>query len=80
LITPTSSNKNGDDKRLLPAMGYEFIENGQSICALQYFGGGTLGANKNIVWLRKSANAKMDLILAAAMTAILQLKNTEMLE
>lgn len=73
-VTPTSSNKNGGDSRSFPALGYEFIENGQSLSALQYYGGGTLGMNKNIVWIYNSLDEKVKLILAAASTAILQIK------
>ena len=73
-ITPTSSNKLGTDNRPWPALGYEFIENGESIGALQYFGGGLLGVNKNIVWLHKDVPEKMKLVLAAAMTSVLQIK------
>jgi hypothetical protein len=75
-IFPVSSNKNGGDKRSQPALGYEFTENGQSLCALQYYGGGMLGMNKNVVWIRKDGDEKMKLILAAAATAILQIKVT----
>lgn len=74
LLSSTSSNKNGGDKRSLPALGYESIENGQSLSALQYYGGGLLGMNKNIVWIGNNSNEKMKLILAAASTAILQIK------
>lgn len=65
-----------NDGRLIPALGYEFIENGITISALQYFGGGALGANKNIVWLGKQLDEPMKLILAAAMTALLQINVT----
>lgn len=73
-ISPASSNKNGTDTRSIPAMGYEFIENGQSLCALQYYGGGLLGLNKNIIWINNSQDVRMKLTLAAAMTAVLQIK------
>jgi hypothetical protein len=73
-IIPTTSNKNGGDSRSFPALGYEFIENDQSLSALQYYGGGALGLNKNIVWIHKNVDEKMKLILAAASTAILQIK------
>ena len=73
-VAPASSNKNGSDTRSYPALGYEFIEDGQSISALQYFGGGALGYNKNIVWISNSLDEKVKLILAAASTAILQIK------
>ncbi|MEX2232894.1 MAG: hypothetical protein WD824_12075 [Cyclobacteriaceae bacterium] len=71
-LSPVNSNKNGDDPRSMPALGYEFIENSRSLCALQYYGGGALGMNRNIIWMHKGLDAKMNLILAAAMTALLQ--------
>ena len=74
LITPSTSNKNGTDSRKMPALGYEFFENGSSIGALQYYGGGMLGMNKNIVWINKNLDNKTKLLLAAASTAILQIK------
>ena len=73
-LFPATSNKNGGDTRSLPALGYEFIENDQSLSALQYYGGGAFGLNKNIIWINKSVDEKMKLILAAASTAILQIK------
>jgi hypothetical protein len=74
ILIPASSNKKGGDEHSLPALGFEFIENGQSIGALQYYGGGMMGMNKNIIWLHKDLTDKMKLILAAAMTAILQVR------
>jgi hypothetical protein len=76
-IFPTSSNKDGKDTRSLPALGYEFTEENQFPCALQYWGGGMLGANKNIVWLNRDLEPAMKLILSAAMTAIIQVKFSE---
>jgi len=73
-VTPASSNKNGTDSRSTPALGYEFIENGQSLSALQYYGGGMMVMNKNIVWIHNSLDEKFKLIIAAASTAILQTK------
>jgi hypothetical protein len=74
LIYPASSNKLGTDKRLLPALGYEFIENDLALLALQYYGGGILGLNKNIVWIDNTLDPGLKLILAAAATAIMQLR------
>lgn len=68
-IFSTSSNKNGDDKRSMPALGYELMENGELLCAFQYYGGGMLGMNKNIICIYKDLDAKFKLILAAAATA-----------
>lgn len=74
-IYPVSSNK-GMENRMLPALGYEFVENEQSFSALQYLGSGALGFNKNIIWLNKNMDDRMKLILAAAMTAVLQIETT----
>jgi hypothetical protein len=71
-ILPVTSNKNGEDKRSMPALGYEFVESGKSLAAVQYYGGGMLGMNKNIVWLQKDLDETMKLVMAAAATAILQ--------
>ncbi len=71
IITVTSN-----DGRSLPALGYEFIENGSALSAVQYYGGGAFGMNKNIVWLAKQLDEPMKLILAAAMTALLQINVT----
>ena len=68
-IFPTSSNKNGDDKRSKPAVGYALMENGKSLCALQYYEGGMLGMHKNIICIYKDFDAKFKLLPAAAATA-----------
>ena len=72
IVQPVTSK----DNRSIPALGYEFQENGVAICAVQYYGGGAMGMNKNIVWLGRQLDEHMKLICAAAMTAILQLKVT----
>jgi len=77
LIFSASSNKNGSDKRKIPAQGYELRENDHAVLALQYYGGGMLGMNKNMVWIDNTQDPKMKLILAAAATAIMQLKLEE---
>ena len=71
-IIPISSNDSGNDSRMYPALGYEFIENDQPLCAMQYYGGGALGYNKNIIWLSTNLEPRTKLILAAAMTSLLQ--------
>ena len=76
-IIPISSNRYGNDKRWFPALGYEFIENEQSLCAVQYYGGGALGYNKNIVWLKSDLEPRMKLILAAAMTSLMEFKSPD---
>jgi len=77
-ILPTSSNKKGQDSREYPALGYEFVEKGQALCAMQYYGGGAFGYNKNIVWLKSDLEKRFKLILAASMTALLQKEVTQM--
>lgn len=77
MILPASSNKNGTDKRKLPALGYEFSEDGKVVSALQYYGGGALGMNKNIVWIDNTLEPRLKLILASATTAVLQFKTEE---
>ena len=72
IIISASSNKNGSDKRMFPALGCGFLENDKTIAAVQYYGGGALGNNKNIVWIINDPDANMKLILAAAITAIMQ--------
>ena len=72
LLSLASSNKNVYDMSGLPALGYEFVENGQSLCALQYFGG--LFDFRQIVWMHSNLDARTKLILAAPMTAVLQLR------
>ncbi|WP_223552313.1 hypothetical protein [Aestuariivivens sp. NBU2969] len=79
-IEPVSSNRFGKDKRWFPALGYEFTENKKAICAVQYFGGGSFGLNKNRIWIDSNLNEEMKLILAASMVAIMQLKLSEMSE
>jgi hypothetical protein len=72
-IFPVSSDSNGQHS-LSPALGYEFVEIGKSVSALQYSGGGMFPLNHNIIWLHKDIDPQMKLVLAAAMIAILQLK------
>ncbi len=71
-LSYTSADKNNREKRMLSARGYEFIENELSLCAVEYFGGGMLGVGKKTVWIRKELDPKIKLILAAAMTTIMQ--------
>ena len=55
-------------------MGYEFTEAGKPLSAVQYYGGGLLGMNKIFVWLHPNNDDQTKLILAGAMTAILQVR------
>ena len=57
-------------------MGYEFTENGHSLCAFQSFGGGLRGGTR-AVWMERSLDAKLKLMLAAAMTTILQVDSSD---
>ena len=61
-----------------PAMGYEFIEDGHSLCAVEYFSSGISGMYRNTVWMDKSADPRLRLVLAAAMTSVLELKCQEL--
>ena len=60
-----------------PAMGYEFVEDGHSHCAVEYFSSGVSGQYKNTVWMNKTADPRLQLVLAAAMTSVLELKTQE---
>ena len=55
------------------ALGYEFVENGRSLGAVQFFGG-SFGVT-HLVWIDRRLDARMKLILSAAMTAALQLNS-----
>jgi hypothetical protein len=78
-----SSVRDGDQPRhtplvslTVPAFGFEFVEDGRSLGAVQYCGGssgGPAGMYKYVVWMRRDLDARMKLVLAAAMTTILQL-------
>lgn len=56
-----------------PAMGYEFVEEGHSLCAVEYFSSGISGFFKNTVWMDRREDPRMRLVLAAAMTSVLEL-------
>ncbi|CAN5789310.1 hypothetical protein BH10BAC3_BH10BAC3_31450 [soil metagenome] len=75
LKSVTSGESGGNNMFSMAAEGYEFIENGHSLAALQYTAG-PIATNKNIVWINRGPDSKMKLILAAAQTAILQIKAT----
>jgi hypothetical protein len=57
-----------------PAMGYEFVEEGRSLCAVEYYSTGLGQSYKNIVWMDRNLDPRMQLVLSAAMTAVMQLK------
>ncbi|HEV2669778.1 MAG TPA: hypothetical protein VGU74_01690 [Gemmatimonadales bacterium] len=69
-VALASSNRDPSDLRGPPAIGFEFVEGGRSVGAVQYFGGSN--ALNRFVWIDRSLDARTKLILAAAMTAILQ--------
>jgi hypothetical protein len=74
-ISPVGQEKIGNNPFKQPPVGYEFFERGQSLSAIQY---SSLTAMKDdIVWINRALDAKMKLILAASMTAILQTKINE---
>ena len=72
-VSWVSSNEK-EGKQGIPAMGYEFKEAEEPLSAVQYYGGGLLGMNKIFVWLHPKNDDQTKLILAAAMTAILQVR------
>ena len=49
-----------------------FTEDGLSLCAVEYFSSGISGSAKNTIWMRKGGDARLQLVLAAAMTAVLE--------
>ena len=75
-----TSNRYGNDPRSLPATGYEFVEGDQAIGALQYYGGGLWGMNKFMVWLYQDLDTDTKLLLAAAMTAVMETNISIMME
>jgi hypothetical protein len=72
LLSAVTSNKDGGSSILGGAFGYEFIENGRSLGAVQYRGG-AFGVTY-MVWMHKGLDARMKILLASAMTAVLQLR------
>ena len=72
-LSMASSNRDVFDLSGLPALGYEFAEDGHSIGAVQYFAG-SFGPTQ-FVWIRRGLDAKTKLVLAAAMTALLQVRS-----
>jgi hypothetical protein len=72
-LRQATSNTPGNTKNL-PAKGYEFVENGTAVAALQYLGAGIGGLNKMYAWIHDSLDPHMKLVLASAMTSIFQLK------
>ncbi len=79
-IIPLSSNSTGKNKRLYPALGYEFIENKEVLSAVQYHGGGALGLFKKTIWIKSAIDHRTKLILAAAMSALILLETPDYIE
>ena len=73
-IRPVTSAGPAKNLLDLPARGFEFWEAGQSLGAVQYYAGGAWGLNKNVVYLRRDLDPQMKLLLASAMTAIMEYK------
>ena len=69
IICPVTSG--ADDKRSIPAQGFEFMQDSIPVAAVQYYGGGVLGLNKNIVWIDRNASEKIKIILAASATVLI---------
>ncbi len=70
-LAVASSNRNPFDLSGWPALGYEFREDGRSLGAIQYFNVSWRPAQ--FVWLDRNLDARTKLLLAAAMTAVLQM-------
>ena len=75
VITPVDQEKTSNNPFKQPPVGYEFFERGQSLGALQY--SSIMTMYDDIVWINRTLDARMKLVLAASMTAILQLKISE---
>jgi hypothetical protein len=61
----------------IPARGYQFVEDGKALAALQFYGGGHPTSHADmVVYLHSDLDADMKLVLSAAMTAILQAKDS----
>jgi len=80
VIRPATSAGPAKNLLDLPARGFEFWEAGQSLGAVQYYAGGALGLNKNVVYLRRDIDPQLKLLLASAMTAIMEYKLEALLD
>jgi len=80
VIRPVTSAGPAKSLLDLPARGFEFWEAGQSVGAVQYYAGGALGLNKNVVYLRRDLDPQLKLLLASAMTAIMEYKLDALLD
>jgi len=75
VLTPVTNDAPGAKRHAIPARGYEFAENGTPLGAVQYYGGGVFGLNQSFIHLRRSLDPRTKLLLAAAMTAVMQAKS-----
>lgn len=75
VLRPVSNDVPGAKRHAIPARGYEFAENGIPLGAVQYYGGGMFGINMNYIHLRRDLDPRTRLLLAAAMTLVLQAKS-----
>jgi hypothetical protein len=74
-IRNVSSEASHGSEQAMPARGYEFREDDRAIAALQYFGGDYPTSKKHlVVYVRSDLEPRAKLLLATAMTAILQSK------
>ena len=80
LLKPVSSRKKPKSIGALPAMGFEFFENGNSLAALQYYAGQFASKDRKIVWFSKTLDQKTRMVLAASMVTILQIERPELEE
>ncbi len=71
-IMPVRSPARGKGARKIPARGYEILEGDRAMAAVQYYGGGVMGLNKNVVWIREDLPPDTRLILAGAITALME--------
>jgi len=74
-ISPVETGKISNNPFKQSPTGYEFFEKEQSLGALQY--SNLMAMYNDIVWINRELDSGMKLILAASMTAILQVKMSE---
>lgn len=75
VLAPVTNDVPGAKGHSIPTRGYEFAEQGTPLGAVQYYGGGIFGLNQNYIHLRRDLDRRTKLLLAAAMTAVMQAKS-----
>lgn len=75
VLRPVTNDVPGGKRHAIPARGYEFAEKGTPLGAVQYYGGGMFGINQHYIHLRRDLDSRTKLLLAAAMTAVMQAKS-----